>query len=241
MINIKIFPSSESLSQEVTQHFILKANDAIKTKGRFSVALAGGSTPQKSYQLLASPLNANHVNWSKVHLFWGDERCVPPDDNESNYHMVKETLLKQIDIPASHIHRMEGELNPENAAHRYQNLLKDFFGEIPQFDLVILGMGADGHTASLFPGTEALHETSDWVSANYVDKLAAWRITLTYNIINHAHTITFVVSGANKAETLNKVLEGQYKPDLYPSQRIQPDHGELNWYIDKNAAHLLYL
>jgi 6-phosphogluconolactonase len=153
--------------------------------------------------------------------------------------MVKTALLNHVPVPNSNIHRIEAERNPRKAAHHYQKLLTDFFGKIPHFDLIFLGMGDDGHTASLFPGTKALHETEALVAANYVDKLAAWRITLTRKSLIHARTILFLVSGANKAKTLKEVILGEYNPENYPSQLIRPLNGELYWFIDQQAAALL--
>ena len=241
MGTISIYADTESLSRAVADLFIEIANLAVNNKGCFSVALAGGSTPQKSYQLLASKDRADRVDWSKVHIFWGDERCVPPNDSDSNYHMAGETFINKLPIPTPHIYRIEGERIPSDAARYYQNRLREFFVGKPQFDLILLGMGEDGHTASLFPGTKALQNTKDWVSANYVEKLSTWRITLTPHVINQAGNITFIVSGKSKAKTLSEVLQGEYQPDRYPSQLIKPTQGILNWYIDKLAAKQLNL
>ncbi len=240
MANISIFTDIQTLSQAVANLFIDNAILTIETKGRFSVALAGGSTPQESYELLASEKYSKLINWSQVYIFWGDERCVPPDHIESNYYMAWEAFLKYLPIPTTNIYRMEGERDPWEAAQRYQDKLMDFFGEIPRFDLILLGMGNDGHTASLFPGTKALFDSKVMVTANYIEKLSSWRITLTPLAINQASRIAFIVSGENKASTLNKVIHGKYKPDIYPSQLIKPVHGKLNWYIDKNAATHLH-
>jgi 6-phosphogluconolactonase len=239
MNQIEIFSDSTILAHAVVKHFIEQARTAVETKKRFSVALAGGSTPQLSYQLLTKPEYKSQVDWSKIHIFWGDERCVPPDDNQSNFHMASKAFLDKVPIPTSNVYRMEGERKPSVAANRYQDFLVDFFGDNVQFDLVLLGMGADGHTASLFPGTEAVRKTSGFVTANYIEKLSTWRITLTPSAINNALNIAFLVAGGNKADTLHKVLKGKYIPDLYPSQIIKPLHGKLIWFIDKNASSLL--
>jgi 6-phosphogluconolactonase len=241
MKRIRIYPDKVSLSQAVTKQFIIRANHAIETSGRFSVALAGGSTPQNSYQLLALPHNANQIDWSKVHLFWGDERNVPADDAASNFMMVKEALLDNVRIPSSNVHRIKGELRATVAAQGYQQALKDFFGEFPAFNLILLGMGTDGHTASLFPETKALNVTKDWVTADYVKKISSWRITLTYPVINQANTVIFMVSGEEKADTVNEVINGEFKPNLYPSQGVRPIKGEVFWYLDQKSAKYLKL
>lgn len=203
----------------------------------FAVAVAGGSTPRALYQRLAAPENAQHIGWSKVHVFWGDERAVPPDYPDSNYRMVKETLLDHVALPASNIHRMQGELEPEQAAAEYELTLHSFFagraGKI-RFDLVLLGMGDDGHTASLFPNTTALDETEKLVAANYVPKLDTWRITLTLPVINAAAHVAFLVSGAGKADTLRQVLQEPERK--LPSQLVRPVDGELFWWVDQAAA-----
>lgn len=241
METISVFSDTESLSQAIADHIIEKAKQAVSIKECFSVVLAGGSTPKEPYRLLASKDYADQVDWSKVHIFWGDERCVPPNDSDSNYRMARETFINKLPIPTSNIYRIEGERKPSDAARYYQERLKEFFVGKPQFDLILLGMGEDGHTASLFPGTEALLNTKDWVTANYIEKISTWRITLTPQVINQAGNIIFIVSGEKKAETLYKVLQGEYRPDLYPSQLIKPTQGILNWYIDKLAAKQLNL
>jgi 6-phosphogluconolactonase len=239
MEEIKIFPDSPTLTKAVSEHFIQIGNHAILMYGRFVVAMAGGSTPEAAYLLLSTRPFASQIDWSRVHFFWGDERCVPPDHIESNFQMASEALINHISIPSSNIHRMEGEIEPTVAADRYQKKLEAFFGSRPHFDLILLGLGTDGHTASLFPGTNAIHENVDWVVANYIKKLDTWRITLTPRILNQAHNIAFIVSGENKAIPLKAVLGGDYQPDVYPSQIIRPTNGKLVWLIDKTAAKLL--
>lgn len=208
---------------------------AIKERGRFSIALAGGSTPKALYELLAS--SADLYQWDKWHIFFSDERTVTPDDPDSNYHMARESLLSNVPIPENQIYRMEGELDPQAAAEKYTQRLTDVFGDdLPRFDLILLGMGDDGHTASLFPGTAAIHETEKWVIAHYVDKLDTWRITLTPPVINNAAYVVFLVTGEKKAQRLNEVLNGDYQPDVLPSQIIKPTDGHLIWYVDEDAA-----
>ena len=201
MAIIKTYPDAGALARESALHFIECASEAIAARGQFAVALAGGSTPKALYETLATVEFVPRVEWEKVHVFWGDERCVAPTHQESNYRMAFDVMLRHLPIPVKQIYRMEGELEPKEAAKTYEGRLKQFFQQrIPRFDLVLLGMGDDGHTASLFPGTKALDETKKWVTANYVRKLSAWRLTLTARIINQAANVTFLVSGENKAE-----------------------------------------
>lgn len=196
------------------------------------------------YAHLATSELAAQVDWPSVHVFWGDERCVPPDHLDSNYGMARQTLLDHVPIPAQNIHRIRGELEPEDAAAEYELTLREFFppppeGVAPTFDLVLLGMGADGHTASLFPCGEVLEEQTRWVVAHYVDKARAWRVTLTAAAINAATQVTFIVSGASRAETVRIVLAGPHQPDLLPAQIIRPAKGSLLWLVDAAAAALI--
>jgi len=239
MANILISPSSKHLAETVAQHFLWLGNEAIQKSGRFVVALAGGSTPKLAYKILSTPEYAKRINWRLVHIFWGDERCVPPNHHDSNFCMAKESLLEFVPVPPGNIHRMRGELEPSKAAVEYETNMRRFFANNPYFDLVLLGMGTDGHTASLFPGTDAVHEKIRWVAAHYVEKLSSWRITLTPPIINMSQNIHFVVSGEGKARPLQRVLQGQYQPDLLPSQMVAPSEGTLTWLIDKTAADML--
>jgi 6-phosphogluconolactonase len=241
MDNIRTFSDQHEQALAVAEVFAQTGTHAIATEGRFTVSLAGGSTPKAAYQLLASPDFSTRLDWSKAHIFWGDERCVPPDHPESNYRMACETLIGEVPLPGSNIHRMEGELEPVEAARRYDKGLRTFFGNTPHFDLILLGMGTDGHTASIFPGTSALQETQAWAIANYVDKLSSWRITLTPGILNQARKIIFIVSGENKARPLQQVLMGEYQPEIYPSQLIKPISGNLTWLLDKSAAKFINL
>lgn len=233
------------------KHFVALARKAITSRGQFAVALAGGSTPRATYALLATEEFAARVDWPRVHIFWGDERCVPPDHPDSNYRMAREALLDHVPLPARNVHPIQGEIDPEEAAADYERTLRSFFarnpngkeirgdGSTPRFDLALLGMGKNGHTASLFPGAVALHERKRWVVVNYVEKLSAWRITLTPVAINAAADVAFVVSGAGKAERLRHVLTGPYRPDVLPAQIVRPDCGRLLWLIDAAAAALL--
>jgi 6-phosphogluconolactonase len=242
MNNIRVYTDSDLLKRAAAEHFVSLCEAAINKQGHFSVALSGGSTPKRVYELLADQAFSPYVDWDRVHIFWGDERCVPPDHSDSNYRMTRLALLEHIRLPVANIHRIQGELDPAQAADNYEQTLRQFFanrGGHVRFDLVLLGMGDDGHTASLFPGTAALDETERSVVANYVDKLNAWRITLTASAINNAANITFLISGKSKAESLQQVLEGPHQPYHLPSQLIQPVNGSLLWMLDAPAASLL--
>jgi 6-phosphogluconolactonase len=202
------------------------------------MGLSGGSTPRALFRLLANPDFAPRIDWSRVHIFWGDERCVPPDHQDSNYGMARETLLDHVPLPEDNICRIRGEIDPQQAAAEYEQVLRIFFSnaDTPRFDLLLQGMGDDGHTASLFAGTQALYERTRWVIENYVPKLEMWRITLTVGAINAAAHVIFLVTGQNKAATLREVLNGPHQPEYYPSQLVQPADGELIWMADAAAA-----
>ncbi len=235
-------PDRAALARNAAQRFVMIARHAIAERGRFSVALSGGSTPRDLYALLAQPEFAGQVNWERVHLFWGDERCVSSDSPESNYQMAFETLGK-LPIPAQQVHRVPTELESGDAAITYEQTLRDFFrvegDQLPSFDLILLGMGANGHTASLFPQSPALLETAHWVVSQYVDEVKMHRITLTAPILNAAAHILFMVAGRDKAETVQAVLRGEYRPEFLPAQLIQPTHGRLVWLLDRAAASRL--
>jgi 6-phosphogluconolactonase len=238
---IRVFPDVDSLSVASARDFVRCAGEAIAARGRFTVALSGGSTPKRLYQLLAAEPYRSQVVWGRVEIFWGDERCVPPDHPESNYRMAREAMLDHLPIPAEHIHRMEAERSDRDAAARdYEAVLARLFGvsaggQPPALDLALMGMGPDGHTASLFPHTKALEETSRWVVANHVPQLNTNRLTLTRPILNRAREALFLVAGADKAERLTEVLAGPADPNRLPSQSIQPD-GQLLWFVDRAAA-----
>lgn len=241
---IKIVSDLAALSRDGADEFSRCAREAIASRGRFAVALSGGSTPQGTHSLLAADQNdpAKRLPWDKIDIFFSDERHVPPTDRESNYRAANEALLSKISIPPQNIHRIAAELDAGVAASQYEKELHDFFrpqtGAWPSFDLILLGLGPDGHTASLFPGSAALEENSRWVVANWVEKLNTWRITFTFSLINHALQVIFLVAGEDKAATLKRVL--QPKPeDSLPSQKIQPLSGRLLWIVDKSAARLL--
>lgn len=240
MTEIRIYPDAASLARAAAEHFVTLAAEAIAARERFAVALSGGSTPRATYTLLASDEFAARVDWPRVHVFWGDERCVPPDHPESSFRLAHEALLSCVPIPSGNIHRVRGELEPEMAAQAYAAELRTFFGAPwPRFDLVLLGMGNDGHTASLFPGSVALGETARpvvAVTAHYQDR-PAHRVTLTPPAINAAQQVFFLVTGAAKADMVRVVLEGPEGP--YPAQRIRPTSGQLTWMMDIAAADRL--
>jgi 6-phosphogluconolactonase len=237
MREIEIYPDAEQLTQAAAEQFTALAQTAINERGRFTVALSGGSTPRALFQLLATDSFTARIDWSSVQVFWGDERGVPPEHPDSNYRMASETLLDYVPVPESNVHRMQGELDPTRAANAYSEILRQTFEESPPvFDLILLGMGDDGHTASLFPGTAAVYERNRWVVGHFVGRLQTWRITLTPVVINAARTVLFLVSGANKAERLKQVLEGAFQPHVLPAQIVQPRKSRLLWLVDKAAA-----
>jgi 6-phosphogluconolactonase len=235
-MNLSIMPDIDILVDTAATRFTAWAQDAVTTHGRFTVALSGGSTPRKLYTRLASPEFSGSIPWNAVHLFWGDERCVPPEHADSNYRMVAESLLANAPIPAENIHRIQGELSPERAAACYVAELREFLGAEPVFDLVLLGMGDDGHTASLFADSPALTESVRWAvdvdHTNPPPPLVS-RVTLTFWVLNAARRVVFLVSGEGKAHRLAQILRGGTS---LPAERIQPKNGELLWLVDKSAA-----
>lgn len=239
---IIICKEPEDLSVRGAERVAALAKEAVRVNGRFTLALAGGSTPKSLYRLLSSEEYSRKIPWDKVHLFWGDERCVLPDHPDSNYRMVWETLLSSIDIPPENIHRIKGELGEAGAA-AYEKTLRMSFNmdgpAFPCFDLVLLGMGADGHTASLFPGTPVLSEERVWVRNLFVEKLNSMRITLTPPVINSAAEILLLVSGEGKAPALKEVLEGPFDPGRYPAQLLRGAKGNVTWLVDEAAGRLL--
>jgi 6-phosphogluconolactonase len=234
---IQICNDAESLSETVASFFVQRARHAVQTQGRFAVALAGGHTPERTYQLLARPPFRDQVPWADTHVFWGDERCVPLDDPRSNARMARQALLDRVPIPADQIHPVHCEHDPREGAEEYEALLQGFFADgPPRFDLVLLGLGENGHTASIFPGTPAVEEQDRWALAVYVAEQDMWRVTLTPPLINQAATVAFLVAGAAKAQILQRVLDGPFEPHILPAQLIRPASGNLHWMIDKEAS-----
>ncbi len=240
MHDIEIFPDSQALTIAALELFLSLGNQAIKSKGSFSVALSGGSTPKALYQQLGDSKNQNMLAWENVHLFWGDERYLSFGDSNLNYSMVKETLLDHLNLPEENICRVPVEMEVRLAAFSYEEELRRFFdGEWPEFDLILLGMGDDGHTASLFPKSAGLNEEHRWFIANQLPKEQNWRLTLTKNAVNHASNILVLVQGRSKANMLKEVLIGPYDPINKPIQLISPHQGKLLWFIDEEAASQL--
>jgi 6-phosphogluconolactonase len=247
--NLKIVysvePDPAALARRAAQYFVEQAEQAVAARGRARIAISGGSTPKAAFGALAERGEPwrERMPWEKLDLWWVDERCVPPSDADSNYRMTREALLDHVPLGPEQIHRIEGELAPEEAAARYEAELRNGFrlegAETPRFDVVQLGMGPDGHTASLFPRTRALHETNRLVAANYVEDKDTWRVTLTWPVINRARQVFFLVSGAEKALILNEVFEGERDPERLPSQLIVPANGILTLLLDQAAATLL--
>ena len=233
----------QDLFQAAAEDLIATATHAVKQRGRFTIALSGGSTPRNLYTLIAANASTS-LPWSRVFFFFGDERHVVPTDAESNYGMAEETILSKVPVPAGNIFRMQAE-NPDASAvaQSYEQTLRRFFalkpGEFPRFDLILLGMGPDGHTASLFPETEALQEKSRLVVANWVEKLNTSRITLTLPVLNAARQVAFLISGMDKAAVLHEVLEGAGPGEKYPAKLVRPSDGKLIWFVDRAAASQL--
>ena len=235
---IRIFKNLEILSREAANLFAEQAANAIDERGLFLVALNGGSTPNRLFQLLATDYREK-VDWSHVHVFWGDERCVPPQDAGSSYGQARDAFLSHVPIPDSNIHRVRGELEPAEASRGYAHTLSQFASpplDFPRFDLVYLGMGEDGHTASLFPGSPVdVADPTLPVTAHYQDRPAN-RVTVTQLVFNQARTVAFMVTGEKKAVTLAEVLGDRYNPELLPAQRISPKDGHLIWLVDEEAT-----
>jgi len=237
---IRVFDDLESISQAAAELFTDVAQQAISVHERFSVALSGGHTPHRLYEILATHPFQNQIQWQSVHFFWGDERCVPPTDPRSNFRMAHETLLTNVPIPIANIHPVCNDLSPADSAVHYEAQLRIFFGkQPPAFDLILLGLGDNAHTASLFPHTSVLNETERWVAEVYIPESEMARVTLTAPIINQASQVVFLVCGADKAPALRNVLEGTYQPHELPAQLIRPNGAHPTWLVDKAAAHKL--
>ncbi|HEV3471015.1 MAG TPA: 6-phosphogluconolactonase [Pyrinomonadaceae bacterium] len=235
---VRVFETAEEVAAAAAGRFVELAREAVAARGLFAVALAGGTTSRRAYELLASDELRGRVSWPRVHVFFGDERMVPPDAADSNFRMARESLLSRVPVPDENVHRIEGRGDAAASAGRYEDELRAFFGDAdwPRFDLVMLGMGEDGHTASLFPATAALDAGRAWAAANWVEKLGAWRVTLTAPAVNAARHVLFVVTGAGKAARLREVLRGPRDPARLPAQLIRPADGALEWFVDRAAA-----
>jgi 6-phosphogluconolactonase len=242
---VRVLTDPAAVFTAAATEFLQRARTAIQGSGRFTVALSGGSTPRRLYTLLATQAD---VPWDNIYLFFSDERHVPPDHPDSNYRMANEALFSQAPIPKENIFRVPAEIpDADTAAQSYEQTLRQFFqldskendeddDTLPRFDLVLLGLGPDGHTASLFPGTAALHEDDRLVAANWVEKFKTWRITFTYPVLNHAAAVLFMATGEEKQEALLQVLQGKPDPETYPAQGVHPGNGSLIWLVDQAAA-----
>lgn len=234
---LHVYESTDLMNEAVADLIIRTAAESIQARGRFVLSLSGGHTPAKLFSLLSSPSYRDQIDWQKTFVFWGDERCVPMSDERNNAHMARSLMLDKIDIPQSNVFPIQVEMSPSEAARSYEQSIKDFFGkEAAHFDLILLGLGDNGHTASLFPGTPVIHESEHLVQEVYVEDQKEWRITMTVPLINEARNIAFLISGKGKANILNIVLNAPFQPDLYPAQLILPGHGHLYWFADKDAA-----
>ena len=234
----RVFADTTALYAAAAEGFASLARDAIAARGRCHVAMAGGGTPQPLYQRLARPPFRDTLDWSRIDVWFGDERCVPPDSDRSNYHMVDQALLQNVAIPTANVHRMRGELPPPDAAADYADALRGVFGgrRIPRMDLILLGVGGDGHTASLFPKTPALRERDRWVCAQFVEAQQEWRLTLTYPLLDAAAALWVLAHGADKAAIVARVLDGPSLPSDLPIQAVAPVDGELQWWLDRASA-----
>jgi 6-phosphogluconolactonase len=248
-MQLHVFKNGEELSSAVAKWIADRIKATLIKKDRFTIALSGGSTPQRLHKILAASPYKEQVDWSKLHIFWGDERAVPFEDSRNNAKMAYDTLLDFVPVPASQVHVMRTDITPEQSAIEYEKILHQYFGpaagegggastgpSAESFDLVLLGMGDDGHTLSLFPGTEVVHEEKAWVTAFFLKAQDMYRITLTKSIVNQSACVAFLTTGTGKAHALKEMLKGAYNPDLYPSQEIQPTTGELHWFVDEAAA-----
>ena len=236
---INIYPDEETLVEQSADKISGLIHQTLTEQEICTFVLSGGSTPEALYSKLSSVPYNHTIQWGKVHFFWGDERCVPPGHADSNYRMAKESLLDHIELPPENIHRISGEISPGTAAEEYEQAVRKYVPDgngLPRFDITLLGIGDDGHTASLFPDTPVLKEQKKLVASVHVPALASWRITLTYPVINNSKSILFLVKGASKAKIIGQVLSGSNPDNRYPVQNINPQDGQVIWFLDKEAA-----
>lgn len=241
-MQIAIYPDIDTISRQAAGYVVRLAQEAIVTRGRFTFALSGGTTPGKLYGLLTSEPYRSQIDWSQVHIFWSDERCVPPEDPESNFHLAQQVMLSHLSLRPEQIHRVPADAPDRNAASQaYAAEMQRVFGtnDVPSFDLIQLGMGPEAHTASLFPHQPSLHEQQRLVIPVSVPKPPPDRLTFTPPLLNAARNVLFLVTGAEKADALQAVLEGDYAPDEHPAQIVQPRQGEVTWMVDTAAAQKL--
>ena len=241
-MEVDIAKDVEELSSYVADWLVHYAAQVLEKQPRFTIALSGGSTPKKLYQLLASEEYKEKINWSRVHIFWGDERYVPFDDEKNNAKMAFDTLLKHVPVSASQIHIMRTDIDPALSASEYEKILHNYFdGQTHSFDLALLGIGDNAHTLSLFPHYDVIHEQEKWVSAFFLKEQNMYRITLTAPIVNRSACIAYLVTGTDKAEALHHIVSDQFNPDEYPAQIIKPVNGEIYWFVDEAAGAKLEL
>lgn len=235
-VSVEVFQDIDAISHEAARIFISVAERFISSHGRFTVAISGGSTPIKLFTILGSWMYSDKIDWSRVHFFWVDERCVPKEHKNSNFGGAWDSLLSNVPIPKTNIHRVKGEMPPSDAALAYEDELKSFFceGRVPELDLIFLGMGEEGHTASLFPDSDSLKESERLAVPVYVEKLKSWRVTLTLPVLNNARHVVFLVTGKNKSTILKEILEN--RNGKYPAALIKPNDGSLTWLVDEDAA-----
>lgn len=234
-LHIKTNPAE--LCAELAEWITLTIENTLQKQGRFTWVVTGGNSPKALYEMLSTTPYRNRIDWSKLHIFWGDERAVPFEDDRNNAKMTYEHLLNKVPVIPSQVHLMRTDIDAQESAIEYEKILRSYFSEEDNtFDLVLSGMGDDGHTLSLFPGTPVIHETKAWVSAFYLEAQRMYRITLTAPVVNRAAKVAFLTFGSGKAHALYEVLEGSKNVDLYPSQIIQPTSGELHWFTDEAAA-----
>lgn len=240
-MKLHIYKSKEELSEAMASWMCEVIENTLKEQEYFTLVLSGGSTPQLLYKALVSDKFKDKINWNRIHVFWGDERAVPYADERNNARMAHELLLNHVDIPANHVHIMRTDIEPNFSTDAYRKMLHDFFDNTSTtFDLVLLGMGDDGHTLSLFPGSPIIEDHKHWVNTVYNTDQAMYRITLMPKIVNRAVKIAFMAEGEKKAKMLQQVLQGPYEPSKYPAQIIKPTEGELHWFVDEAAAQELH-
>ncbi len=238
--NIHIYPNKKKLVAATAERMVDSVEKAIVENGLCNIALSGGNTPGGVFSLLASSPYRDRVDWNKLHVFWGDERMVPPEHNDSNFKMARETLLDHVAIPDDNVHRIRGEIAPEQAAENYAALLNNHFKTgLPRFDIILLGLGEDGHTASLFPGTDVVEERERYVVAVFVPKLDSWRVTLALPVLSAAREIYFLVSGRSKSDIIQRIMSMKEPSKEFPATMVDPDNGELHWMLDSEAMVLV--
>ena len=236
-MHLHTYNDLDELSYAVADWMVYQISETLKKQGRFTIALSGGSTPQRLYSILAKEPYNQKIDWSKLHIFWGDERVVPFEDERNNAKMTYDTLLNHVPVPASQIYVMKTDIEPQEAARQYEAILHEYFDHSETtFDLTLLGMGDDGHTLSVFPGSELVTRKAGWAEAIWVAAQNMYRITLTPGLVNKSAVVAFLTAGANKSATLKQVIRGEFDPGKYPSQLIKPTDGELYWFVDQAAA-----